>query len=83
MKFPNIHWALSERRIAQFQLADAIGWGESKFSRALSGRVEFTPEERMKIAEVLGFPEPWIFQEVVPPRLDGEAQPLGSVPVSS
>lgn len=82
MKFPNIHWALSQQRMTQYELARVIGSSESKLSRALSGRLEFAPEERTKIADVLGFPEPWLFQEVVPPRVDGEAQPLRSVPLS-
>lgn len=79
MKFPNIHWALSHQRMTQYQLAATIGWGESKLSRALSGRAEFTPEECTKIAEILEFPMDWLFAEVTPPPEDRKAGSLGGV----
>lgn len=82
MKFPNLAWAIAHRRFAQYEVGDAIGKRESAFSRAVNGRVEFTSQERAKIAGLLGFPEAWLFQEIVPPPID-DAQPLRSVPVSS
>lgn len=79
MKFPNIHWAISHQRMTQYQLAATIGWGESRFSRALSGRAEFTPEERTKIAGILGFPMDWLFAEVAPPPADHKTGSPGGV----
>ena len=83
MRFPNLVWAIAHKRLAHYQAAVAVGMGESKFSRAINGRVEFTSQERAKIAELLGFSEAWLFQEIMPPPVDGEAQPLRSVPASS
>lgn len=83
MKFPNVIWAASHRGLAQYKLAAIAGMGESRLSRCLSGRFEFEPSERLKIAETLGYPVNWLFQEIVPPPVDGEAQPLSSVSASS
>lgn len=77
MKFPNLAWAIAHRRFAQYEVGDAIGKRESAFSRAVNGRVEFTSQERAKIALLLGFPEPWLFQQIVPPRVDCEVERLG------
>ncbi len=74
MKFPNLAWAIAHRRFAQYEVGDAIGKRESAFSRAVNGRVEFTSEERAKIAVLLGFPETWLFQEIVPPPLGSKQQ---------
>ena len=38
--------------------------------------MEFTFEERAKITKLLGFPEAWLFQEIVPPPVDCEAERL-------
>ena len=40
----------------------------SRFSRCVTGRFEFAPHEKTRIAEVLGFPSEWLFAEVKPPR---------------
>jgi hypothetical protein len=55
--------------------------GESKFSRAMNGRIEFTAGERQKIADFLGYQVEWLFQEVSPP-VDCEVQALRSVGVN-
>ncbi len=81
MKFPNLAWAIAHRRFAQYEVGDAIGKRESAFSRAVNGRVEFTPQERAKIADFLGYPVEWLFEEVSPP-VDCEAQALRSVGVN-
>ncbi len=76
MKFPNLAWAIAHRRLAQYEVADAIGMRESAFSRAINGRVEFTSQERARITKLLEFPEPWLFQEIVRPPVDCEAERL-------
>ena len=76
MKFPNLAWAIAHQRLAQYEVGDAIGKRESAFSRAVNGRVEFTSQERARIAELLGFPEPWLLQEIVPPPVECEGKRL-------
>ena len=68
MRFPNLVWAVAQQRMAHYQLALAVNMGESRFSRAVNGRIEFSPEQREKITQVLGYPETWLFREVVPPK---------------
>lgn len=74
MKFPNLAWAIARRRLPHYEAAVAVGMGESKFSRAMNGRIEFTADERARITKLLGFPEPWLFQEIVPPHVDCEVE---------
>lgn len=69
MQFPNVAWATSQKRIAHYQLAAIVGMSESRFSRALNGRADFTSDEREKIADALNFPVDWLFREVVLPPL--------------
>jgi hypothetical protein len=66
MKFPNLAWAIRKRGY-QFQFATQIGEGESWVSRRLTGRVEFTDEDRERVARILGFPKHWLFQAPEPP----------------
>jgi hypothetical protein len=72
MRFPNLCWALSERRLSHWQFAICIPMEPSTFSRRLNGRGDFTPSESERIAHLLGFPGDWLFQEPVPPRLSSE-----------
>ncbi len=67
MIFPNLSWACSEARLANYEVAAATEISESRFSRCLSGRFEFTQEEKVKIAKCLGYPNTWLFQTVEPP----------------
>jgi len=67
VKFPNLVWAINDQRMAHYQAAAKAGMGESRFSRCLSGRSEFTSEEQRKIGSCLGYPATWLFQEVSPP----------------
>jgi transcriptional regulator with XRE-family HTH domain len=69
VKFPNLAWAIRKRG-SQFQFAAQIGESESWVSRRLTGRVEFTNEERQRIAHVLGYPVNWLFQILVPPTVE-------------
>jgi hypothetical protein len=66
MKFPNLLWAIANYG-AQYELARAIGCSESRFSRCLSARSDFTAVERAALARTLGFSEAWLFQPVKPP----------------
>jgi transcriptional regulator with XRE-family HTH domain len=67
MKFPNLAWAIRKRG-SQFQFAAQIGESESWVSRRLTGRVEFTAEERRRVARTLGLPVDWLFQTPEPPE---------------
>lgn len=66
MNFPNLLWAVSKFG-NQYHLAAAMGCSESWLSRRLLGRVPFTPDERQTIAQALGYPVEWLFQEPQPP----------------
>ena len=74
MKFPNLAWAIRERG-SQFQFAARLGESESWISRRLTGRIEFTEEERRRIADTLGYPARWLFQAPEPPSLEQSARP--------
>ena len=67
MKYPNLFWACGKNRLANYEVAAAVEVSESRFSRCFSGRTEFRPEERAKIAVYLGYPEGWLFQQADPP----------------
>jgi plasmid maintenance system antidote protein VapI len=67
MKFPNLVWAASTKRVAHYQLAAAAEVSESRFSRCLGGRAKFTPAQRVRIAAILGYPAFWLFREARPP----------------
>jgi hypothetical protein len=75
MKFPNLVWAVAQRRLPHYRVAAAARMSESRFSRCLAGRLEFSPRERQTIAKVLGFPTWWLFKQVEPPP-SGEAEPM-------
>jgi transcriptional regulator with XRE-family HTH domain len=66
MHFPNLLWAVRQGG-SQFQLAAALGESESWLSRRLTGRVGFTPEDRDRIAQALGYPSTWLFETPDPP----------------
>ena len=67
MKFPNLSWAIARQHRAHYRAAIEAGISESRFSRCLSGRSQFSQEERLKLASCLGYAELWLFQEVSPP----------------
>src|SRR5882762_10464234 len=67
MKFPNLVYAISLRRQTHYEIAQAVGMSEWRFSRLLNGRSEFTPIEREHVARTLNFDESWLFQKVMPP----------------
>ena len=67
MRFPNLTYALDERRLAHDELAERIGMDSSRFSRCVRGRFEFAPHEKTRIAEALRFEESWLFARPAPP----------------
>lgn len=68
MKFPNLEYAISLRRLKQWEVAQAAGITEWRFSRSLNGRSEFTPIERAHVADVLKFDQTWLFEAPKPPK---------------
>ena len=73
MRFPNLIWAIRDRRLAHYELAQRAGMEPSRFSRCLTGRLDFAPYKRKRISQILGFDERWLFCEPVPePLTDSE-----------
>jgi len=66
VKFAHLLWAI-ENWGPHYRLAQGIGRSEARLSRCLSGRANFSSEERLAIASILGFPEEWLFEEAMPP----------------
>jgi hypothetical protein len=66
MKYLNLAWAIRQRG-SQFRFALQLGESESWLSRRLTGRVDFTIEERDRVARALGYPTTWLFQAPEPP----------------
>ncbi len=66
MKYPNVLWAISQAG-NRYKFAAMIGHSESWLSRRLLGRVLFTADERQTIAQALGYPVEWLFQQPTPP----------------
>jgi DNA-binding transcriptional regulator YdaS (Cro superfamily) len=62
LKYPNTLWAISQIGDG-YKFAAMIGHSESWLSRRLLERVEFSPEERQTIADALGYPAEWLFQQ--------------------
>ena len=69
MKFPNLVWAIRDRRLAHYEVAHRVRMEPTHFSRCLCGRLDFAPHERRRIAELLGFGEGWLFREPLPAPL--------------
>jgi plasmid maintenance system antidote protein VapI len=65
VKFPHLMWAISNWG-PQYRLAQSISRSEARLSRCLSGRTNFTAEERAALSRVLGYSEPWLFEEATP-----------------
>lgn len=66
MRFPNLLWAIRQNG-SQFRLAASLDESESWLSRRLTGRVEFTADERARVANALDYSAEWLFQEPQPP----------------
>lgn len=68
MRFPNLAWAAKQNGLTHFKVAAGVGMSESGFSRCLNGRLDFSREKKRKIADLLGYPANWLFQEITPPE---------------
>jgi transcriptional regulator with XRE-family HTH domain len=68
VKFPNIAYAADIRGLAQYQLASNARMSESRLSRCMNGRSEFSSDERERISIALGFDESWLFERPNPPK---------------
>jgi hypothetical protein len=75
VKFPHLLWAIANWG-AHYRLAQAIGRSEARLSRCLSGRANFSTDERFAIARILGFSEAWLFEEAAPPAGKRAAETL-------
>jgi transcriptional regulator with XRE-family HTH domain len=73
MKFPTLEWAIAQQG-SQFRFAAALGESESWLSRRLTGRVDFTQEDRERVARALGYPAEWLFQTPTPPIREAPTQ---------
>jgi hypothetical protein len=71
MKYPNLAWACSQARLANYEVAARAEMSESRFSRCLTGRFEFSEEEKNRLAKCLGYPSSWLFQAIQPPARIG------------
>jgi hypothetical protein len=79
VKFPNLVWAIRDRRMAHYEVARRVAMEPTHFSRCLSGRLDFAPHERKRIAEILGFHEGWLFCEPRPaPLTEGKTAEITS-----
>ena len=65
--FPFLVWAVAQNG-PQYRLAVLLDESESWLSRRLTGRVDFTPLDRDRIARALGYPVEWLFQIPTPPN---------------
>ena len=51
------------REMTQLSLANKVGFSRSKLSRIERGKNKVKPEDRVKLAKVLGISEDWLFPE--------------------
>jgi hypothetical protein len=66
VRFPNLTWAIGQKRFAHYEIAVEVRIERTRFSRCLHGAGSFAPHEKSRISEVLGFAEEWLFQEPKP-----------------
>jgi hypothetical protein len=71
MRFPNLVWAIEDKRLRHYEVADRVGISSFRFSRCLRGRSQFEATERQRIVEALGYPEAWLFASPTPPARSG------------
>ena len=70
MEYPHLIWAIDQRRLAHYELARAARITESRFSRCLKGRFEFSDEEQRKISALLDYSQDWLFAKITPPAAE-------------
>lgn len=73
MKFPNLSFAIAERRLSDWEVAREVGMTPWAFSRRKTGQVQFNPTEKARIAAFLGFDSTWLFARPTPPRSSSAA----------
>ena len=66
MKYLNLMWAIRQQG-SQFRFAASLGESESWLSRRLTGRCDFSAEDRDRVAHALGYPAEWLFETPNPP----------------
>ena len=79
MRFPNLVYAISLKRLPHYEIAQAVGMSEWRFSRLLNGRSELRDAERKRIAEVLGFDVGWLFERPQPKPRAFDTETTGAV----
>ncbi len=67
MIFPNLLFAIGEKRLAHYELCSQVGIERTQFSRRLNGMGEFSSREKERIAGALEYPKNWLFAEISPP----------------
>jgi len=65
--FPNLLFAIGEKRLAHYELCSQVGIERTQFSRRLNGMGEFSPREKERIAGTLEYPCNWLFRKIEPP----------------
>jgi transcriptional regulator with XRE-family HTH domain len=66
--FPNLAYAVDVRGLAQYELAQRARMSESRLSRCMNGRSEFSSDERERISVVLALDESWLFERPSLPK---------------
>jgi hypothetical protein len=57
-----------QRKISGFELAHLLKMCEARFSRKMTGKTDFAPHEKTRIAEALQLDPAWLFAEThIPP----------------
>jgi hypothetical protein len=80
MVFINLEWVLGLRRIRRFEIAQLLKISEGALCNRLTGKTEFLPHEKQRVAEYVGFQPEWLFAQLTPPhsaritRVDGGHQ---------
>jgi hypothetical protein len=63
LRFPNLVWAIRDRRLPHYKLALQTHIERTRLSRCMNGQFEFAPHEKTRIAEVLRRTEDFLFAE--------------------
>jgi hypothetical protein len=66
MRFPNLFVALRNAGLKNYEAAAKIGIHETDFSRALSGRLEFSGAQKVTLEKITGVPQSTLFSTAPP-----------------
>ena len=62
----NLRWKIQTQGRKNYEVANAAGLSESRFSRVLAGRAELTGSEQERIATALGVKDhTWLFKRFI------------------